>query len=167
MTWQDGGILLVAAVVGAYLGNLLRLPAPTLIGPLVLSGLVHAFGLIALSPPSWMIGGTQWIIGTTLGTQFAGMEVKRLWLAMRLAVVAIIGSLVLALGIAWGLAPAVGEPMPALILAFAPGGVSEMALVAISLQMSAIFVTLHHLVRIIFTVIFARLGLRFVLGART
>ena len=37
-----------------------------------------------------------------------------------------------------------------------------MALVAISLQMSAVYVTLHHLVRIVLAVLVARAGLRFV-----
>ncbi|MCC5968641.1 MAG: AbrB family transcriptional regulator [Pararhodobacter sp.] len=52
-----------------------------------------------------------------------------------------------------------GEPVPAVILAFAPGGITEMSLVALSLQLSAVYVTMHHLLRIVLAVIVARLGL--------
>ena len=40
-----------------------------------------------------------------------------------------------------------------MLISFAPGGVTEMALVALSLQASPAFVTLHHIVRILITVI--------------
>jgi uncharacterized membrane protein AbrB (regulator of aidB expression) len=40
-----------------------------------------------------------------------------------------------------------------MIISFAPGGVTEMSLIALSLAMNPAFVTLHHLVRIIFTVV--------------
>ena len=68
--------------------------------------------------------------------------------------------LVAAIGFAFLLSGPVGEPVSAVILAFAPGGVSEMSLVALSLHLSAVFVTMHHLVRIILAVMAARLGQR-------
>jgi uncharacterized protein len=51
----------------------------------------------------------------------------------------------------------VGEPVPAVILAFAPGGINEMSLVALSLQLSTVYVTLHHLARIVLAVAVMRL----------
>ncbi|MEL6196975.1 MAG: AbrB family transcriptional regulator, partial [Pseudomonadota bacterium] len=44
------------------------------------------------------------------------------------------------------------ENAKAIILAFAPGGVSEMSRVALSLQISVLFVTAHHVARILFIV---------------
>ena len=51
------------------------------------------------------------------------------------------------------------------LLAFAPGGVSEMSLVALSLHVSAVFVSLHHMVRIVLAVVVARSGQRFLARA--
>lgn len=158
----DIAVLVGAAVLGFWSAHRLNFPAAVLSGPLLLSGLAHAVGLTAATPPDWAITVTQWVVGTTLGTRFAGLELRRLWLAMRLSVVAIVASLVLAAAIALPLAEPVGEPLSAVILAFAPGGISEMALVAISLQMSAVYVTLHHLIRIVLAVLVARAGLRFI-----
>jgi hypothetical protein len=43
-------------------------------------------------------------------------------------------------------------------LAFAPGGLVEMGLIALSLNLSVVYVTAHHLLRIILAVAFARLA---------
>ena len=40
-----------------------------------------------------------------------------------------------------------------LLISFAPGGVTEMALIALSLQANPALVTAHHIYRIILTVI--------------
>ena len=53
-------------------------------------------------------------------------------------------------------------PRAAAFLAFAPGGVAEMSLIALSLQYSVVFVTLHHVARILIAVLVAKVGFRFV-----
>ena len=152
--------LLVMGALGWWGAVRLGMPAPVLIGPLAVSGAAHAFGLIHAAPPQWAILVTQWVIGTSLGTRFAGMERRRLWLALRLAALYVAVAMALAVAIGLTLAGPVGESVPAVILAFAPGGISEMSLVAVSLQIGAVFVTLHHLLRIVLAVVCARLGQR-------
>ena len=51
------------------------------------------------------------------------------------------------------LARLTGFDIETLIICFAPGGVTEMALVALSLQANPAVVTLHHIYRIILTII--------------
>jgi uncharacterized membrane protein AbrB (regulator of aidB expression) len=99
-------------------------------------------------------------MGTSLGARFSAFTGAQLWLAIRLSALNVALALALATAVALALGGPVGEPAPALILAFAPGGISEMSLVALSLQMSIVFVTLHHLLRIVLAVVVARLGLR-------
>ena len=69
---------------------------------------------------------------------------------------------ILGVGFAVLLARWVEEPVAALFLAFAPGGLAEMSLVALSLNMSVIYVTAHHVLRIVLAVSFAKLGKRFI-----
>jgi uncharacterized membrane protein AbrB (regulator of aidB expression) len=45
-----------------------------------------------------------------------------------------------------------GIPLPALVLAFSPGGLAEMSLVALALGVDAAFVSTHHIVRIVLIV---------------
>lgn len=158
---MDMLVLLAAAVLGWRGAHRLRLPAAVLTGPLLLSGAAHVVGLTAATPPDWLILTTQWVVGTSLGSRFAGFEHSRLWLAFKLAATNVVVALGLAGVVAVVLSASVGEPIPAVILAFAPGGVTEMSLVALSLQMSAVYVTMHHLLRIVLAVLVARIGQRF------
>ena len=54
----------------------------------------------------------------------------------------------------------VGEPVAAVFLAFAPGGLAEMTLIALSLKINVIYVTVHHVGRIVLAVSLAKLGAR-------
>ncbi|MBA3324853.1 MAG: AbrB family transcriptional regulator, partial [Rhodobacteraceae bacterium] len=70
---------------------------------------------------------------------------------------AVAAALALAGGMAAALAPVVDAPVAAVFLAFAPGGVAEMGLVAVSLGTEPAFVVAHHLLRIVLTVAIAPL----------
>ena len=75
-----------------------------------------------------------------------------------------VGATVLLLSIAIGFAlllnAITGQPVPALILAFAPGGLAEMSLIALALAMDAAFVATHHIVRIFLVVVLAPTAFR-------
>jgi membrane AbrB-like protein len=153
---RDVAILTVAAVAGWGLGRLLRLPAAVMTGPILLSALAHLTGLTEGVPPGWMVTLTQLVVGTSLGARFAGLPRGTLPLALRVAALNAAAALALALVFAVALAPLVAEPVAAVFLAFAPGGLAEMSLVALSLQMSVVYVTAHHVVRIVLSVLIAQ-----------
>ena len=168
-TWSTGhgaleafDILLLVALglVGWLIAQKLRFPAAHLSGPLLLSGLAHAMGLTDAAPPQWTIVMTQWVIGTSLGVRLIGFSARRMRLALTLACAALVAMLGIASLAAWAVHGLVEQPFASVLLAFAPGGVSEMALVAVSLQLSAVYVTLHHLARIILAVLAARISQR-------
>lgn len=156
----DAALLLLAGAGGWWAAARLRLPAAVLSGPLLASAVLHGTGLTAAAPPGWAVALTQYVVGTSLGARFAGFTRPALLLALRLAALNVAAAMALAVAFALALAGPTGEPVPAVILAFAPGGISEMSLVALSLQLSAVYVTLHHLVRIVLSVAFARAGRR-------
>lgn len=160
LTVLDVGVLIAIGAGGWWVANLLRIPAPVLAGPLLLSGLAHATGLTAAVPPGWAVLVTQWIVGASLGSRLAGFNRGQVLLAVRLSTLNVSAMMAIASVIAFVLSGPAGEPIGAVILAFAPGGVSEMALVALSLHMSAVYVTLHHLLRIVLAVLVSRLGMR-------
>jgi uncharacterized protein len=161
MTWPDAALLIAAGVWGWWLAARLNFPAAVLSGPLLASAVLHAADVTHVTSPDWAIAVTQWVMGTSLGARFSAFSGRALWLSIRLAALNVALALALAAAIALAVTGWVGEPAPAIILAFAPGGISEMSLVALSLQMSTVFVTLHHLLRIVLAVVVARIGLRF------
>jgi uncharacterized protein len=154
--------LVLAGLVGVAVGRLLRLPGWIITGPILVSGVMHAMGWVEGVPPGWLISVTQVVLGAGLGARFAGVERAMLIRAGRLAVVNGVAALALAFVFAEGLHLLVGEPVAAVFLAFAPGGLAEMSLIALSLQMSAIYVTAHHVVRIVLAVTLAKVGRRWV-----
>jgi len=163
MTFFDAAILTACAVVG-YLGfKRLRLPAAVITGPIFLSGMAHLAGITSAQPPVVLIAITQLIVGVTLGVRFALMDRVQALKGLVLALISVLSAL--GLGVLFGLAlyRIVGESAKAVILAYAPGGVTEMSLIALSLQISVVFVSLHHVARIVITITFARLGYRLLL----
>ncbi|PLL14140.1 aminopeptidase [Tabrizicola sp. TH137] len=162
LTVYEVAVLLAAGGLGVWVGRLLRLPAAIMTGPILFSAVAHAAGLVQGVPPAWLVGVTQVVIGCGLGARFAGAEGALLWRAARLAVVNAILALGLAYGFAVVLAGWVEEPVAAVFLAFAPGGLAEMSLIALSLQMSVVYVTVHHVARIVLSVMMAKGGRRWI-----
>ncbi|GGE25862.1 monooxygenase [Primorskyibacter flagellatus] len=145
----------VAALVvglGLYGGFRLHLPAAQLMGPLLLGALVTLSGLAVLDLPNWTLSASQIVIGTTLGTRFTGIRPAMLLRGAWLATLTVGAMLLIGTAMALALHPLSGEAVDVLLTSFAPGGVTEMALIALSLNANPAFVTLHHVYRIILTV---------------
>ncbi|MCQ0969861.1 AbrB family transcriptional regulator [Paracoccus sp. TK19116] len=149
-------ILLLAGLVGTLAALRLSFPAPWITGPILLSGALHLTGVVEGAPPSWLIAATQVVIGTALGVRFAGMSRQDLWAGFRLSVMNTGLVLVLAAAVAAALSATVELPPQAVFLAFAPGGLAEMSLIALSLNMGVVYVSAHHVVRILLSVMMAR-----------
>lgn len=162
LTVTEVGLMLVAAVVGAQLGKRLYLPGYIITGPLLCSALLHVTGVMQAIPPAWLISVTQVILGAGLGVRFVGMDRHLLARCGKLAMLNGAAALVLTFAFAGLVHWVAGEPIAAAFLAFAPGGLAEMSLIALSLNMSVIYVTAHHVVRIVLAVSFAKLGKRLV-----
>jgi len=140
------------AAAGLGLGWLSRLPASHLMGPLLLSAALHALGVVDLAGPGWLLDLSQLVIGTGLGALFAGTHYRTLARALMLSLLSVGGMLALSLGFAVALHLLGGMPVEVLFISFAPGGVTEMGLIALSLQVSPTVVVAHHLLRIIMAV---------------
>ena len=153
---RDVAILAACAVAGAWIGVRLHLPAGWIFGPIVLSGAVHLAGITETVPPGWLVAGVQVVIGTGLGVRFAGMAPGAILRALRLAVLNVAITIAGAAAVAFALGPLVGESAASVFLAFAPGGLIEMSLIALSLQVSVVYVTVHHIARILLAVTLAR-----------
>ena len=152
----DVAVLTVCAVAGAIVGLRLRLPAGHVLGPILFSAAAHMAGWTEGVPPGWLLAAAQVVIGTSLGVRFAGMPKGRILVALKLALMNAVVTIGGAVLFAFALAPLAGEPVRAVFLAFAPGGLVEMGLIALSLKMSILYVTAHHLLRIILSVSIAR-----------
>lgn len=157
---REVAVLVAAGLVGVGIGRALRLPGWIITGPILASSAAHALGWVEGVPPDWLIAVTQVVVGTGLGARFAGAAPGVLRRGAALAAVNGVVALGIALGFALALQATVGEPVAAVFLAFAPGGLAEMSLIALSLEVSVIYVTAHHVARIVLAVALAKLGAR-------
>jgi hypothetical protein len=154
----DAAILIACAAAGYFLGKLFRLPAPELLGPTLLSAGAHLLGLTHSTPPGLLIAAAQVVLGASVGCGFVGYSFLDVLAVVRGAVIATVLTLVLATVFALGLHVATGLAFDALWLAFAPGGLTEMVLISLSMGIDGEFVSTHHIVRYLFIVSAAALA---------
>lgn len=154
----DAVLLIGCALFGALLGRRLKFPAATLTGPMLLSAIVHLLGWTESKPPGELVALAQIVLGTSVGCRFVGTranEVARM-MAVGVAITAILLGLTTLFSLL--LAQVTDLPEAAIVLAFAPGGLAEMSLVALSLNIDTAYIAAHHVCRIAIVVAGARLG---------
>ena len=161
---HDAVALGLCAIVGTVLGRSIRLPAAALTGPMLLSAAVHLAGWTRSVPPVEAVAVAQIVLGTAIGCRFAGTATMTVIKAIALALGALVVLLVVAVAFALGLAWVTGLPFDALLLAYAPGGLAEMTLIALSQHIDPAFVSAHHVVRIALIVTAAPLVFRVFAG---
>ena len=161
-TWSAVDIVLVFLVAGAGLlaGSWLRLPASHMMGPLLFSAALHVTGAVDIESPAWLLALAQLVVGAGLGAHFSIVTHSQLLRGFGLGLLSV--AAVLAVGFAFAslLARLTPFSQEALFISFAPGGVTEMGLIALSLSISPVTVATHHLFRIVLTVTFAGFALR-------
>ncbi len=160
----DMAILAGCALFGAIFGRLLRLPAANLMGPMLVSAGVHLAGLTESSPPWFLVALAQLIVGGSLGCRFVGVDPR---VMARIVLVSIPGTgvlLAITLAFGFGLHLLTGIPSTLLVLAYAPGGLAEMSLIAFYLGQDTAFVASHHLIRITLIILLAPVVFRVLSG---
>lgn len=139
-------------VVSLWVSRFIRLPARFMLAPMIGSAIVHIAGWSDFRLPVELIAIAQVVIGTTIGARFAGMQRRLILKMLGVSVVAAAILLGTAVAVAFAVASLTDNPMNALLLAYAPGGLAEMSLVALALDIEVAFVVVHHLVRVVLVV---------------
>lgn len=153
----DLTILSATAVAGVLAFQRLGAPMPYLLAPLLTSAALRIGGVVSGDLPDVLVEAALVVVGSATGARFAGVALAAI---ARIAGWTIAATVVLCmLSALFGAAAsaATGADIVAALLAFAPGGVAEMALIAIALDADPAFVAAHHLVRIAVIVLAAPL----------
>lgn len=157
---EDAAILTVCGIVGIVVGRIGRLPAYALLGPMIVSALVHMTSLSAAKPPALVVALAQLVIGSAVGCRFAGTPVRQVRDAIVMSTGATALLMALTLAFAWGVARLTDLSAVDVLLAYAPGGLAEMSLVALALHSDAAFVATHHVFRILVVIVAAPVTFR-------
>lgn len=141
-----------SAAGGALVGRWLRLPAPFLVGPMLASAALHLAGVTDFQVPSVIIAAAQVVLGASIGCRFAGTPPRAILRTLALSLGATAILLTVTAAFAGLVSRITGLPFPEMLLAYAPGGLAEMSLIAFTLGLEVPFVAAHHVARIFLTV---------------
>jgi membrane AbrB-like protein len=143
-------LLIAASVGGALIANRIRFPGGLLFGAMLTSAALHGSGLVHAVMPWWVANTAMIAFGAVTGSRFANTPLRLL--AHYIA--AALGSFAIALTItavfAIGLVGILALPVAEVLIAYAPGSVDAMMLLALALHLDPVYVGAHHLTRIFF-----------------
>jgi len=158
--WEVVAVLAVAGGVG-LLFRRIGVPAGLLTGALAGSGILHGTGLVAGTLPTPLVTCALILLGTMVGSRFAGTDLRFLAGILFASVGAFVVASGIALAMAIGVAAITGAPADQVIVAFAPGGLDAMMSLSLALNMDSAFVAAHQFAR------FAGIALTLPFMART
>jgi membrane AbrB-like protein len=143
--------VLIAASAGAgWLAYRFRMPGGLIVGAMAASGVLHGSGWVHAFLPVPVAICSFVVMGAMIGTRLGGADIRQL---ARLGLVGIgallVGTAVgcaFALGVAWLLILRTEN----LVIAYAPGAMEAMTIIAFALHLDPVFVGVHHLARFTF-----------------
>jgi membrane AbrB-like protein len=148
-------VLLVGACVASAIG-LMRLgfPGGLIFGPLAVSAFLHGAGFVHITLPQWFANMAVIGLGAVAGSRFTGTPFRLVLHYIGAAVGAFAVALVIAAACALLASSLLSLRISDLVVAYAPGSVDAMMILALSLHLDPVFVGAHHLARV-FTVTLA------------
>ncbi len=139
--------LLAAGVAGDALFTRLGLPAPALFGSMVAGAALTGSGLVTTAMPMALLVPGYVVLGAMNGANFTGMSMADVRQTLAAATGAMAVGSGIGLAVAVPVAALLGMPVAQVWLAYAPGGVETMAVIALAFGFDAAFVGLHHIAR--------------------
>src|SRR5712691_260394 len=129
-------------------------PGGLIFGPMVVSAILHGGDLIHVTFPTWFANVAMVGLGAVSGSRFAGTPFRLVLSYLGAA----IGSFAVAISITAAFALTVTTLLSLrisdVIVAYAPGSIDAMMILALALRLDPVFVGAHHLARV-FTVTLA------------
>jgi len=145
----DIGVMLVAGSIGGLICARLRIPGGLLLGALLASGSLHATGIVGGVLPAPILIVAYVVVGSAIGARLRGTSLPAIIALCGPALGSIAVAIVIAGFFAALAAFLTGLPFNEIWLAFAPGGVEAMTVLAFALNLDPSFVSSHHLIRLV------------------
>ena len=153
-------IMVVCAIVGWRVAKAVGLLGASILGPMIAAAIAALSGFLTQRPPAEAIWLAQFFIGMTVGVKYTGItmtEVRRDLVAGAgfCGLLLVLTFVFVEIVYGFGLAPGMEA-----LLAFAPGGQAEMAVLALIVGADMAFVIAHHVLRIVIVILGAPLFAR-------
>lgn len=157
----DYGVLTACGLFGWYVAARLKISGATVVGPMIVSAIVHMAGLTEARPPIELTNLAQWAIGVHIGCMYLGSTTREIGRIVTQSLGFITLILLLTLAFTAVVSSVVDVDLVSVILAFSPGGQAEMNLIAIVLGVDVAYIALHHLVRVFMVIVGSQIIFRY------
>jgi len=155
-------ILIIVSLVFIFFFDKFKVPAALLSGTLVASGILQIADIASYKLPDASINFCLLILGASVGCRFANKTFKEVANNSFHGLVATILLVLLGLIAAYVATFFVDNNFLSLILSFCPGGIYEVAVIAIAFDLEPDFVAFHHIIRLLFILFIVPVILRII-----
>ena len=155
-------LLIIASLIFIFFFDKAKVPAALSSGTLVASGVLQIFDIASYKLPDASINFCLLILGASVGCRFANKTVKEVANNSFHGLVATILLVLLGLIAAFIATFFVDNNFLTLILSFCPGGIYEVAVIAIAYDLEPDFVAFHHIIRLLFILFIVPMILRLI-----
>ena len=145
----DLALAFAIALGSWWLAGVARVPAATMILPLVVSAILSGSGLVTLDLPTWLGAAAFTILGTSVAARFQRVTRAELLRLAGASLAAFVAAFTVSITLSLAFARLLGEPLGTVFLAYAPGGVDVMIALSFLLGFDVAFVTVMHVARLV------------------
>jgi membrane AbrB-like protein len=142
------GLVGLSAAIGFALVRA-GFPGGMMFGPMIVSATLHGTAMISVTMPFPFATAAMIGIGTLNGARFSGTPFRLMLHYLGAAFGSFAVSLLAAGAIAAAVTALTPLPLSDLIVAYAPGAVDAMMILALALHLDPVFVGAHHLTRVL------------------
>ena len=155
-------ILILASIILIYFFNKLKVPAALLSGTLVASGFLQITEIASYKISADIIDYCLLILGASVGCRFANKTFSEIGKNAFHSFVATFFLVIFGMLAAYIASLVIDKNFFTLLLSYCPGGIYEVAVIAIFFDLDPEFVSFHHIIRLLMILFIVPIILRFI-----
>ena len=155
-------ILLILSIIVIFIFEKLKVPAALLSGTLVVSGFLQITEIASYKLPPNIIDYCLLILGSSVGCRFADKSFNEIARNALHSFVATLLLVLLGLLAAFVAGLVIDKNFFTLLLSYCPGGIYEVAVIAIYFDLDPEFVSFHHIIRLLMILFIVPLMLKII-----
>jgi membrane AbrB-like protein len=129
-------------------------PGGLIFGPMVVSAILHGGDFIHVTFPAWFTNIAMVALGAVSGSRFAGTPFREILSYLGAGLGSFMVAIVIVAVFALAVTAVLSLHISDVVVAYAPGSIDVMMILALALHLDPVFVGAHHLARV-FTVTLA------------
>ncbi|MFV0480993.1 MAG: AbrB family transcriptional regulator [Campylobacteraceae bacterium] len=141
-------IMAVVATIGWKVAERFKMAGSVLIGSMIAGAVAYSFGVLTHKPPEEFLFFAQLVLGIMVGSSFKGVSKYELFITLRAAFGFFLILTVICLIFVGIVYYFTDFDLVSIMLAFSPGGQTEMMIIAMVIASNIPYIALHHVTRI-------------------